>query len=348
MFAKKNVVAAAALTLLAVAAQAQVTVYGTADVSVGRKQVAAINTTTGAVSKTSTANVDSSDMSQSYVGIKGQEDLGNGLKAVFKLEAGLEVDTGTAAGGAGNFFGQNATVGLAGDFGALNLGRFENLFKLQSAAFNPFGASKTFSPSVRALGVDQSSWSNGVSYVSPNLSGLTLSAQYSAKEAAAATPTTYSGDAYDVAVNYTAGPLGLSAVYGDVKPADSVPALSVKARPWLLGASYDFSVVKLYAQYGETKYTTKSTGATVKAKGFQAGVAVPVTASGAVLLSYGEGKVSGTDEKTRDASLGYTHNLSKRTNVYAAYINERERTGTAVGAVSATTNSFAVGVRHSF
>ncbi|MES2088735.1 MAG: porin [Pseudomonadota bacterium] len=351
MFAKKNVVAAAALTLLAVAAQAQVTVYGTADVSVGRKQVLTkdvngdfVAPVNGKLVKTSSTNVDSSDMSQSFVGIKGQEDLGNGLKAVFKLEAALEVDTGTATGGSTNFFGQNATVGLAGDFGAVNLGRFENLFKLQSAAFNPFGASKTFSPSVRALGVDQSSWSNGVSYVSPNLSGLTLSAQYSAKEAAVATATNYSGGAYDLAANYTAGPLGLSAVYGEVKSTNGVTAPAEKARPWLLGASYDFSIVKLYAQYGETKYTTKATDATVKAKGFQAGVGIPVTANGAVLVSYGEGKVSGTDEKTRDASLGYTHNLSKRTNVYAAYNNERTR----VTGASGTTNSFAVGVRHSF
>ena len=190
MFAKKNVVAAAVLTLLAVTAQAQVSVYGQLDVSVGRKQVLTTDingdfvATGSKINKTGSTNVDSSDMSQSYLGFKGQEDLGNGLKAVFKLESDLAVDTGATTAGA--FWSRNATVGLVGDFGALNLGRFENLTKLEGAAFNPFGASGTFSPTMR-LAVDTDSWSNGISYVSPNLSGLTLSAQYSAKETATAT-----------------------------------------------------------------------------------------------------------------------------------------------------------------
>lgn len=361
MFAKKNVVAAAALTLVVVAAQAQVTVYGNLDVSVGRKQ--AIDTTApivnGKFAKTSTTNVDSSDLSQSFIGFKGQEDLGGDLKAVFKLESELAVDTGAANGGS-TFWNRNATVGLAGDFGAVNLGRFENLFKLEGQAFNPFGASGTFSPTFNALGTDGSSWANGVSYVSPNLGGLTLSAQYSAKEASAnqVTATNYAGGAYALSANYVAGPLGLSAVFGEVKSVDS-SASSVKQRPWLLGASYDFGVVKLFGQYGQDKLDTKIAGTSGKLKGYQLGASVPVTADGAVLVSYGEGKLSGdiasapVRSKVRDLSLGYVHNLSKRTNVYAAAINERvngevDLTNATSATGRGTTTSFAVGVRHAF
>ncbi|MDE2401907.1 MAG: porin [Burkholderiales bacterium] len=348
MFAKKNVVAAAALALLAMGAQAQVTLYGTADVSLGRKQVITGFDVNGKAIKSSSTNVDSSDMSQSFVGIKGQEDLGGGLKAVFKLEAPIALDTGAAT---TNFFGQNATVGLAGDFGAVNLGRFESLYKLEGGAFNPFGTSKTFSPTFNTGLASNDSWSNGISYVSPNLSGLTLSAQVSLAETAKSTATTYSGGAYAVSANYVAGPLGLSAVFGEVKSTDAtVPA--DKSRPWLLGASYDFGVVKLFGQYGQTKLNEKSPAASAKHKGFQVGVGVPVTANGAVLASYGENKetienVSGSS-KGRDFSLGYTHNLSKRTNVYAAVINERVSDLTVAPAAKGTINSFAVGVRHSF
>jgi predicted porin len=349
MFAKKNVVAAAALTLVAVAAQAQVSVYGNLDVSVGRKQVITGFDVNGKATKASTTNVDSSDMSQSFIGFKGQEDLGGGLKAVFKLESALAVDTGAAA---STFWSQNATVGLVGGFGAVNLGRFENLFKLEGAAFNPFGSSGTFSPTFRATGLaDASSWSNGISYVSPNLGGLTLSGQVSLKEAGKADATNYSGGAYALSANYTAGPLGLSAVYGEIRSTDATPA-PFKDRTWLLGASYDFGVVKLYGQYGQDKFENKSPAATGKQKGFQLGAGIPVTADGTVLVSYGEGKSTDNGAagsfKQRDFSLGYTHKLSKRTNVYAALINERESDTFPSPTEKGTTNSFAVGVRHAF
>lgn len=310
MFAKKNVVAAAVLTLLAVTAQAQVSVYGQLDVSVGRKQVLTTDingdfvATGSKINKTGSTNVDSSDMSQSYLGFKGQEDLGNGLKAVFKLESDLAVDTGATTAGA--FWSRNATVGLVGDFGALNLGRFENLTKLEGAAFNPFGASGTFSPTMR-LAVDTNSWSNGISYVSPNLSGLTLSAQYSAKEAASAADGTR---AYAASANYTAGPLAFSVVYSDIKSIDT--AVTDKDRAWLLGASYDLGMAKLYAQYGRGKITVSDDTGSEKSNFFQVGAAIPVGADGTVLMTLAQGKtkepgrliaVEGSD-KVRDFSLG--------------------------------------------
>ncbi|MDO9004233.1 MAG: porin [Aquabacterium sp.] len=370
MFAKKNVVAAAALTLLAVAAHAQVTVYGNLDVSVGRKQVLGFDGN-GDLTKVSSTNVDSSDMAESYIGFKGQEDLGGGLKAIFKLESELGVDTGAAAGD--TFWNRNATVGLAGDFGAVNLGRFENLFKLESAQFNPFGSSATFSPSARLglnkgtlgflassivggpvnFGSTDGSWSNGVSYVSPNLGGLTLSVQTSMKEGAKGDAANYSGGATAVSANYTAGPLALSAVVGEIRSASATPAATpIKDKAVLLGASYDFGVVKLFGQYGQDKLVAKATDGSVKPKFFQLGGAIPVSEAGSVLLSAGQTKVDidtpAASIKTRAISAGYNHNLSKRTSAYAAYINERTSASSAGGSGSETTNSVAVGVRHAF
>ncbi|RZL02849.1 MAG: porin [Rubrivivax sp.] len=370
MFAKKNVVAAAALTLVAVAAQAQVTVYGNVDASIGRKQVLGFDVN-GNLSKTSSTNVDSSDLSESFIGFKGQEDLGGGLKALFKLESELGVDTGAAVGD--TFWNRNATVGLAGAFGAVNLGRFENLFKLESAQFNPFGTSATFSPSTRLglnkgtlaflasdiigapvnFGSTDGSWSNGVSYVSPNLGGLTLSVQTSLKESAGGNAANYAGGATAVSANYTAGPLALSAVVGEIRSVSATPAATpIKDKAFLLGASYDFGVVKLFGQYGQDKLVAKATDGSVKPKFFQLGGSIPVSEAGSVLVSGGQTKVDlgvlDASVKTRDISVGYNHNLSKRTSAYAAYINERTSASATGGSESETTNSFAVGVRHSF
>jgi predicted porin len=353
MFTKKNAITLAALTMAAAAAHAEVNLYGTLDVSFGRKQEFTGEVNGTKLKKASTTNVDSSDMSQSYFGLKGQEDLGDGLKATFKLESPLAVDTGKAASD-GKFWSQNATVGLAGGFGAVNVGRFENLFKLEGAAFNPFGASATFSPTFVVAGGLAGSWSNGLSYVSPNLSGLTLSGQISLKENDKASATNYNGGAVDLAANYTAGPLGLSLTYGDVRGTEGVAGgSSQKDRAWLLGASYDFGVLKAFGQYGQDKTNYKAFTESGKAKFFQLGALVPVTTAGSVLVSYGDDKfkVSGLEgtDKRRAFSLGYVQNLSKRTNVYAAWINTRDTVGVDQNPdLKGTTNNYAMGVRHAF
>jgi predicted porin len=65
-------------------------------------------------------------MFPSRIGFKGTENLGNGLKAIFDLETGVYVDSGTT--GQGNrLFGRQAWVGLAGDWGQLTLGRNYNM-----------------------------------------------------------------------------------------------------------------------------------------------------------------------------------------------------------------------------
>jgi predicted porin len=370
MFAKKNVVAAAALTLVAAAAQAQVTLYGTLDGSVGRKEAVTIDPVTGAVAKSGTARVDSSDMTQSFIGFKGQEDLGAGLRAFFKLENALNIDTGATAGS--TFWSRNAYVGLAGDFGALKLGRAENLFKLEGQAFNPFGESQAYSPLFRptalsnqinalvapalipSLGLDASSWANSVTYTSPNLSGFQLSVQGSLAENQRATAANYAGGGAAISARYDAGPLGLSAVYGEVRNPETSAAVvgpAIKSRNFLLGASYDFGVVKLYGQYGQDKLDAKDAVLDAalddtKVKRFQVGAGIPVTTDGSVLVSYGENKleIAGDALKVRDLSLAYQHNISKRTAAYGAVGAERLQ----FDAEKITATNFSVGVKHSF
>ncbi|CAH0447293.1 hypothetical protein LMG10661_03359 [Ralstonia syzygii subsp. syzygii] len=55
-------------------------------------------------------------------GLRGAEDLGGGIQAVFTLESGFNTDTGTSGQG-GRLFGRQAWVGLAGGYGTLTLGR---------------------------------------------------------------------------------------------------------------------------------------------------------------------------------------------------------------------------------
>ena len=330
MFAKKNLIAVAALATLAVSAQAQssVTLYGNLDVGVQYTKIKP----EGGNSSTVTG-VESSILTESFFGLKGQEDLGGGLKAVFKLESFVNPDTGSV--GEGNFWGKNAYVGLAGDFGTVKLGNQESLFKTAQIAYNAFGSSAQLSTVTNLgglLGTDLfGSWNNTIGYESNNFGGLTFAAQHSARENSTGA---YNGGATAASVNYSAGALGLSAVYGDVRSTTNT-AVTDRQRAWLLGASYDFGVVKGFAQYGQVK----SDAADETAKTWQLGAIVPVTEAGSVHAAFGQTKVDG--DKATQFSLAYHHALSKRTSAYAggAYVK-------ADDAYKATV--LLAGVRHAF
>ena len=339
MFAKKNLIAVAALATLAVSAQAQssVTLYGNLDVAVTYTKIKPEGG-----NSSSTTGVDSSILTESFFGLKGQEDLGGGLKAVFKLESFVNPDTGSA--GEGNFWGKNAYVGVAGDFGTVKLGNQESLFKTEAGAFDAFGFSPALAVSQLFVGnVLGGSWQNTIGYTSPNLNGLTLSAQHSARETnAGKSALTVNGGATAVAANYSAGALGLSAVYGDVRnTAGAAGAEQNKA--WLLGASYDFGVVKAFAQYGQNKLEDNAGADDGKDKFFQVGAVVPVTQAGAVHAAYGQ--LKGDDDKDRQFSLAYHHTLSKRTGVYAGvtYSKYEEQ-----GFADIKTTTIGAGLRHAF
>ena len=340
MFAKKNLIAVAALATLAVSAQAQssVSLYGNLDVGV------AYTKGNGEGAKTS---VMSSILTESFFGLKGQEDLGGGLKAVFKLESGINVDTGSQA--TTNFFGKNAYVGLAGDFGTVKLGNQESLFKTEAGAFDAFGVSPVLAVSKLFVGNTLGgSWQNTIGYVSPSWNGLTVSAQHSARESnAGKTAANVNGGATAVAANYTAGALGLSAVYGNVRNT-AASAAATEQQAFLLGGSYDFSVVKAFAQYGQNKADDVFGTQQSKDKFFQVGAVVPVTQAGSVHAAFGQNKrdnVALADVKTNQFSLAYHHSLSKRTSAYVGGIYSQFKTD---GADDRKSGAAAVGLRHAF
>ena len=355
MFAKKTLVAAAALLAVAGAAQAQssVKLYGYIEASVGSFE----DFNFGTMTTDRATKVESGNMITSYIGLSGSEDLGGGLKAEFVLESFLGGDTGSSisnlAGVANNsgFWGRGSWVGVSGGFGRVALGQYDNAFFTMGLAYNPFGSSMTFSPTMvsyyslggflaPSLGYD-TGWVNSVTYETPNFGGFTASLQFAPKE------TSAGGDAknnYAISAAYNAGPLSVMGVY--TSSGDINTAYFDRQKNWGLGASYDFGVAKLSAQYSVIK--SESGGADDKAKYFQIGAEVPVTDAGKVMVSYGQTKYDGiyvADGKLKQFSLGYDHSLSKRSGGYAALTSKKL---SDFGFSDETANTFAVGLRHAF
>jgi predicted porin len=97
----------------AAAAQSNVTIYGLVDMSASYNNG-------GDANGGKQFKVNSGGMNTSRWGLRGSEDLGNGLKAIMQLEGGIVMDTGAAD---GDIFGRQANVGLQGDFGKVVVGR---------------------------------------------------------------------------------------------------------------------------------------------------------------------------------------------------------------------------------
>lgn len=342
MFAKKNVVAVAALLALAAgAAQAQVKVYGYVDLSVGSFEAAGGESTT---------QVSSGNMMTSFIGFSGSEDLGGGLKAEFTLETFIAPDSGQFLANnasAGGFWGRGSNIALSGGFGKVALGQYDTPLFISGLSYNPFGSSMFFSPTMRhyyglgtgvgatgrALTTD-TGWVNSVTYETPVFGGFSAMAQWSPSESS----TDGEADSFTVSAAYNAGPLSLMAVYADHGVTDANAAYLGEQQVFALNGSYDFGAAKLFLQYTGVDNGDRDLEDSAM---YQIGASVPVSEAGKFLVSYGQLKLDDSDLKNKIFSIGYDHALSKRSGVYAAFTSERATD-------LSTANTFAVGVRHSF
>jgi|YNPMSStandDraft_1061717.scaffolds.fasta_scaffold00282_16 predicted porin len=341
---QKKLIALAVAGLVAAPAMAQsnVTIYGLVDVGVSYR---GDNIAPGVGSKFS---VDSGLQSGNRLGFRGTEDLGGGLKAGFVLETGFGIEEPGFRNG-GPLFGRQAFVTLSGGFGTLAVGRvYTPQFNLL-AAVDPFGLG-TVGQMNNIYQIDPRV-DNTVAYISPNFSGLTVTAAYVNHLTG---PETLGNDndtrVYALSPVYQNGPLMIGLNYHKIDPQTAGAAdLDV----WDLAGSYDFGVAKVAAAYGSREVT-----ATSDRTSWMLGVTVPVSAAGKVLASYNYTKldVAGTanDPKSTQWAVGYEHSLSKRTNLYVAYADISNKRGgnASVGDSSnpgaGYQNGFNLGIRHRF
>lgn len=347
MFAKKNLVAAAALLAIAGAAQAQVKVYGALDIGFGSYETAHAQNASSRTTK-----VDGGNMMTSFLGFSAAEDLGGGLKAEVTLETFLAPDTGkTLNNNADYFWGRGSNIALSGGFGKVALGQYDNPLFTSGYTYNPFGSSMLLSPTMRHLGYlsqtgitgagvgFDTGWVNSVTYESPEVQGFKGALQYAAKEATGGA----NKNSYTASGSYNMGPFSATLTYvkGGATTAPSATAYTADEKVIDLGASYDLGAAKLFAQFTKVDDNTNLDKDTI----YQVGVSVPVTEKIVALASFGslKNKDDGATDSTNDRvlSIGVDYILSKRTDVYAAFMNNQQ-----TGKVSGQT--IVGGIKHNF
>jgi predicted porin len=337
--------------------------------------------------------------STSQLNIRGTEDLGGGLKANFRVETDWNTvsnkgNTGSAStpttvgnetvGAASTFGNGEIRVGLAGGFGAIDMGAVNYNTLGTYLTGQPFGTAigsgfRTFYVN-DAQGTSQVRSDNSIKYVSPSFSGLNASLYYAGKQtkavgtadvvtagaltSAGVKSTSFGGmGAYDMqgttelGINYANGPLAasFSTLKQDYK---EVGAGTTSSTVNTLGANYAFGAAKLFGLYQSNK-----NGLARGAAGAVSNTAMSISGTytmGAVVLMAQVGSLTNAaaaaDTKSKIWGLGADYNLSKRTAVYFRAESIDDKAGSVQAAVTpatikGTTNTFArtsVGVRHAF
>jgi predicted porin len=294
-------------------------------------------------------------------GIRGTEDLGGGLKALFVLENGFNSGNGTLGQG-GAMFGRQAYVGLAKDgMGSLTFGRqYSFSTDYLGGNYSTGGQTVAGNYAYHINDVDQltsSRINNAVKFSSANFAGFTFGAMYGFSNQAGAfggapqtgttaAPVAGSARAYSFGVNYANGPIGVGAAYTDIRfPGQSTPAFSTAIsnvnlatgsqvrdlRTFGVGARYIFGPATMYALWTDTHFEPV-TGASTTFNNFEGGVKYAVTPALTGGLGYTYSRLTGATTghfNQVDASVDYA--LSKRTDVYglAIYQDASGKTGTS-------------------
>lgn len=323
-------------------AQSSVQLYGIVDAWAGYQRIPG---------NSGAAELGGGGLSTSFWGLGGQENLGGGYKTVFVLEGFFRPQNGQYGSFNGDsFFSRNAYVGIASPYGTLTMGRQSSLLYLQSAQFNPFYASFTFSPTINQLysglgtypgyptnqGIPGgTSWSNAIQYATPGFSGLSAQIMYAPGNQA----NDDSSKKFSAQTTFTRGSLAIGATYQYLNFSSTPGDLGNLLKGFQsqmaaqLGVSYDMRVVKLFGEYTYTgnKLLTGSFHVNM----LQGGVAIPVDV-GRVLASYAYSRDNSILNQTRQtATLSYDYPLSKRTDVYAGYMYDHVSnlsTGSTLGA----------------
>jgi predicted porin len=366
-YMKKSLIALAVLAASGAAmAQSSVTIYGLVDAYVGQtsREVTSTNPAARSAELKQTV-VNSNGQNNSRWGLKGTEDLGGGMKALFVLEGGFNTDTGgfnNISNQGGGLFGRQAWVGLQSGFGTVGLGRqYPAYDDLRGATNMIYDSNFATTATVWGTGLQdyQNRSSNSIKYISPDFAGFSGAATYGFGENKTAT-----NDAENVAaihVKYANGPLLVGYAHQREKQVAggnlfggganvgvaAGPVLFNSTRKYnLLGASYDLGMAKVTGQYNQAKGATSAT-TSASDKEFNVGVSVPFGAA-ALAAGYSRSKsdAAGNNNRGTGVSLLGTYALSKRTNLYTGYLVTKVESANAGTEVKAST--FGLGVKHLF
>ena len=340
------------LIAMVVSAAAAIPAVAMADVTVyGRAHVSADMLDDGG--DYSELNISSNS---SRLGFKGNHEINPNLKAFFQIEQ--EINFTNSNGDA--LTTRDTFVGLSGNFGAVQLGRFDSPFKVARGPANLFGDQVGDMKNLARVGDARfdERYDNTIQYTTPNFSGFNAKLGYSVHE-----DSTAAGDKDDsvsLSLNYAGGPVEASVAYEAVsEDASRGERDGIRA-----AAAYKLtSAFKLVGFYQTVDYSggTAAKNDQLTADVYGLGGELKVAANTAVKAMYMARSADADNSDSDMLAVGIEHKLDKAVRVYANYAmlnNDKATTLTPwkegrtanlpAGVADETASAFSVGLRYDF
>jgi predicted porin len=372
---KTLIVAAAAASFVPLAhAQSSVTLYGVIDASI---------TYTSNVKGNGRWMLGNGAVDQSRWGLRGTEDLGGGLKAIFNVESGFDVSNGRLTNN-GSLFNRKAYVGLSSDYGTVTLGR---QYDAMQDFVAPLSATGTWGGTSFAHPFNNDNLStdggfpvnNSIKFASANYSGFTFGGTYGfSNQTGFANNREYSlGAAYQYeGLRVAAGYAQQNNPGASTTGATDSPTLvtlnglvgDFRQREFGAGISYAFGPAEVGFVWTQSRQDNFTAGAanSTHANNYEVNAQYNVTPALRVGIAYAftDGSLNAAESGEKNAhyhqiGLHTNYALSKRTDVYwqtvfqhasgdefaTASIYDGSNTGLSTSRNQAATS---VGLRHRF
>ena len=347
---KKIIALAIASALTApVMAFADATVFGTARLSVDRVNDGNANS--------SSANQLNSNTT--VLGVKGAEDLGDGMSAIWQMAGTVGLNN---SGAAAFSFNKDTFVGMSSaSMGTLLAGSHDSPYKMATRSLDLFGdgiadnrgdqsTSATFAKTTMMGGTagHDAGLPNTLLYMSPSMSGFSVAAAtvFGAENPGAAGTK---GSLYSLAGMYAQGPIYATVAYDTVKfgsPGTGTLGGTVddKSTAFKVGGSYTMDAFMVDAVIERTTNTIAIGSVESKGTNLYLGGKFNVSSTDAVKAAFTKrGSTTGATNDAKQYTVGYDHDMSKNTTVYALYTKLTDNTAGA-----ADPSALSVGIRHGF
>jgi predicted porin len=353
-------------------AQSSVTLYGVLDDSIQY-----VHNTDG---KSNQIGLQSGQFSVSHWGVKGTEDLGGGMSAVFNLDSGFDINSGASNGGE---FNRQAYVGLKSTrLGTVTLGRQYDAVEDLTYDVQPNSYGYYFTTPGDVDNSDASArLNNAIKWASPVFAGLKAEATYSFGGVAGSTG---SGQSYTAALSYVHGPFKIAGGYLHIDNGNAVTSARGTTTAGSLffspvndayssasainigraGASYTLGPVTLGGYYSYSEYLSDGSSQFQGAERYNNGSIYAVwqiNPATRLQVGYDLLKTHGDSKATyNQVAIAGDYFLSKRTDVYASASFQRASGQNGSGPAQAfiadeyaaagagTQELVLVGIRHRF
>lgn len=344
------------------AAQSSVTVYGRLNTAIeySRASTATDGTHLGGTGRLTN--------NRSVFGLRGEEDLGGSLKAIWQIESNVSLDTGK-----GQIAGRNSRIGLTGKAGTFFMGHWQTPYTESTAQYDPYypttagymaligNGSTSSSDNVEDTSSFDRRQKNLIVYKTPSLAGFSGAAAWGVNEEKTSVPRNPA--LYSFSAAYDNGPLNVALAY---EIHHNYQAAGRNDDAMKAGVSYRFPSTAVALLYERLHYRT-ATGDLTR-NGYYASLVQQLGPGsvriGFALASNGSGNAtervgffrSGAETGATQVTVGYDYPLSRRTGLFAYYsrINNKKNAtydfainelGVRAGADPQT---FALGMRHVF